>query len=304
MRHITFKDNFEEDTRAGVPHPLIWGDMEKEDLEGLSPLNPNLEGFLAGAEGGDNHWQPLLPKPSHNNSFEWVKSCVNQLETLTWWWELSEVPIQVDIQEFARWVWASFQLPKVSSHAQGVANDYLAPPAPQSLDHDWFLPISNISFGRQDYHMKQPQKTLVYAKALQYWVEKAQPPLPDEPHQIVESVLALQRSVEPLTMFTNDEVLEDTLPSHWVKIMLSWTLEPTDPPASQEWSCSGSHRAWTRGVFTVMCSIGWSKPTATGWVASPSVSLALRMELQPEDTVSQRWTPPRFHRDHEIPAWE
>ena len=70
-------------------------------------------------------------------------------------------------------------------------NDYLAPPTPQSLDCDWFLPVSNMRFGRQDYCMRQPQETLAYAKALQYWAEKAQSLLPGEPHQMVESMLEL-----------------------------------------------------------------------------------------------------------------
>ena len=140
----------------------------------------------------------------------------------------------MDVQEFVRQVQALFQLPKASSHAQGVANDYLVPLAPQSLDCDWFLPVSNMRFGGHDYCMRQPQKTLVYAKALQYWVEKAQPPLPGKPHQMAESVLELWLSMEPLTTFTNAEVLEDTPPLHWVKIMSSQTLEPADPPTSWE----------------------------------------------------------------------
>ena len=77
--------------------------------------------------------------------------------------------------------------------------------------------------------MKQPQKTLVYAKALQYWVEKAQPPLPGEPCQLAESMLVLQQAREPLTVFTDAEVLEDAPPSHWVKITSCWTSEPMDP---------------------------------------------------------------------------
>ena len=76
-RCITFKDDSEEDTRAGEPCLLTWEDveetrMEEEDLEGLPPLNPYLEGFLAGAEVGDNSQQTLSPKPSHRNSSEWI----------------------------------------------------------------------------------------------------------------------------------------------------------------------------------------------------------------------------------------
>ena len=40
--------------------------------------------------------------------------------------------------------------------------------------------------------MIHPEMTLAYAKALQHWVEKAQPLTPGEPHQLAESVLELQ----------------------------------------------------------------------------------------------------------------
>ena len=126
----------------------------------------------------------------------------------------------------------------MSSHAQGVDNDYSALLAPQSLNHDQFLPVSNMRFGRQDYCMRQPQKALSYAKALQFWVEKAQSLPLGEPCQMAESVLELWRAMEPLTKFTNMEVLEDALPMHWVRIMSSWTSEPMDPPTSWEQSHS------------------------------------------------------------------
>ena len=80
----------------------------------------------------------------------------------------------MDVQEFIRWISTLFQLSKVSSHTQGMDSDYSVPPAPLSLEHDQFLPVSNTTFGRQDYHMRQLQKTFAYTKALQYWVEKAQ----------------------------------------------------------------------------------------------------------------------------------
>ena len=99
---------------------------------------------------------------------EQVMWWANLVNTLTWWPELSVVPGERHVEEFTRKVWASFELLKRRSHTQGTHNDYYTPPAPQALKYDQFLPISNITFGGQDYHMWQPQKTLVYAKALQY----------------------------------------------------------------------------------------------------------------------------------------
>ena len=44
--------------------------------------------------------------------------------------------------------------------------------------------------------------------------------------------------------------------------------------------------------FAVAHGIGWSKPTATTWAASPSASPTPKVEPQQEDTISQWWTPP------------
>ena len=117
----------------------------------------------------------MLSEPSLNNRSEWVKWHAKQLNTPAWWPELSEVPSQSDVKEFVRRIWASFQLPKVSSCAQEVTNDYFMLLAPLSLDRDHFMSILDMWLSSQDYRVKQPQKTLAYAKALQYWVEKAQP---------------------------------------------------------------------------------------------------------------------------------
>ena len=94
----------------------------------LGPASPQpLPGRFPGQSwGGDDPQQALPPKPSHKDSAELVRWQV----TLTWWQEVYVVPGQSDIQEFVRRGQASFQLPLVSSHAQGVTNDYLAPPAP------------------------------------------------------------------------------------------------------------------------------------------------------------------------------
>ena len=118
--------------------------------------------------------------------------------------------------------------------------------------------------------MRQPQKTLAHVKALQYWAEKAQLLPPGEPHQIAESMLELQRAMESLTMFTNAEVLEDTPPSHWVRITSSWMSEPADPPTSSEWRCSRSQRVHARGMSMVTHSMRHLKPTATTWITNPN----------------------------------
>ena len=206
---------------------------EEEDLEGLPLLNAYLEGFLAKAVGEMTpsrlcHLSHLTTTaPSGSSGME--SSLIPQHGGKS-----SEVPSLMDVQEFVRQVQALFQLPKVNRCTQGVDNDYLALPAPQSLDHDQFLPAANMRFDRQDYNMRQCQKTLAYTKALQYWAEKAQLPPPGEPCQMVENMIELWQAMKPLTTFTNAEVLEDTIPSHWIKITSSQISEPVDPLTSWE----------------------------------------------------------------------
>ena len=82
--------------------------------------------------------------------------------------------------------------------------------------------------------MQQPQKTLAYTKALQYWTKKAQLPWAGQPHQLAACVKELRESMETLTSFTNEEVLTNGPPSHWVKITSSQCSEAAEPEATQE----------------------------------------------------------------------
>ena len=75
-----------------------------------------------------------------------------------------------------------------------------------------------MQFGSQDFWLTQCQKTLAYSKALQYRAEKAQLLIPSEPYQLAESMLELWQMMEPLIMFTDEEVLDHVPPSNWVKI--------------------------------------------------------------------------------------
>ena len=128
----------------------------------------------------DDPGQLEMPKPSPEDSNHWVLWHACWVETLAWWPELWRVPNQTDIPQFARQVqvWASFQMPKVRCHTKKMENDYSVLPTPQCIERDAFLPFSTMKCGVLDYHMKQPHKILVYAKALQFWVEKAQLPMP------------------------------------------------------------------------------------------------------------------------------
>ena len=48
---------------------------------------------------------------------------------------------------------------------------------------------------------------MAFAKALQFWVEKAQPPQIDKLCQLVACVRELRGAMEPLTSFTDKDIL-------------------------------------------------------------------------------------------------
>ena len=174
-----------------------WSQLEEEDLGCLPTLEPHVQEFLRGEEMlpasmgvGDD----LLPddhKPCPMQSAEWIRWHAQQLDMPAWWQELKEVQGQDNLQEFAWMVQASFEVPKVRSHVAKVDNDHSMLPTHHSIDRDRFMPLPDMWFGTQDFHLTQPQKTLAYAKTLQYWAEKAQPLIPGKPHHLVESILDL-----------------------------------------------------------------------------------------------------------------
>ena len=145
-----------------------------------------------------------------------------------------------------------------------------------------------MQFGSQDFWLTQPQNTLAYAKALQHWVEKAQPPTPGKSHQLVGSVLELWCMMEVLTTFTNEEVLEDTPPSNWVKITLSKLAEP----AQRECSHSRTHWAHARGSFLAAYGEGWPQATAITQRASQQAAPAQEVMPQQAGSSSQCPIPP------------
>ena len=100
-----------------------------------------------GAEGGDGFWQKSMPKPSLNNSSEWVTWWADEVDTLTWWPELFTVPRERDVKEFARKIWALFELPERRSCAQSTSNDYSAFP-PTCCGPELVPPNEGLAFQR------------------------------------------------------------------------------------------------------------------------------------------------------------
>ena len=105
---------------------------------------------------------------------------------------------------------------------------------PHCIEWDAYLPFGNENFASWDYQMKQPWKMLAYAKALQFWAEKAQLPWASQPHQVATCVKELREMMEPLMLFTNEEVLTKQPSLHWVKVTSSQPSELVEPETMWE----------------------------------------------------------------------
>ena len=140
------------------------------------------------------------------------------------------------------------------------------------IEWDVFLPFGNGNFASQDYRMKQPQKILAYAKALQFWVKKAQLPWAGQPHQLAAYMKEPRESMELLTLLTDKEVLTKELSSNWVRLTPSQLSELAECETMWEQIKSRCWRACTWGSFPVTCSMGCSKPTVTPTVNTSTIS--------------------------------
>ena len=107
-------------------------------------------------------------------------------------------------------------MPQACYTATKEFNNYMVPPTPHCLDCDAYLPMQDLRFGLQDYHLKQPQKTLAYAKALQNWADLAKPTLLGESCQLVECIKELRELMEPFTTFTDAKVFYPVESSNWI----------------------------------------------------------------------------------------
>ena len=220
------------------------------DLGPLPSLDPDLEYFLGehtslqGAEERRSLQQDLQPEPPPEDYCKWIEWYGQYVDMPTWWQELQVIPNVEDHQELAWKVRTSFEVPMAWIQAQGGENEYSVLPDPKCIGKDRFLPPLDPWIGNQEYHLGQPRKTLAYAKALQYWVEREKPSIPSKPHQLMKSILELRWAMEPFTTFEDSEVLSDDI-------------------TPQDIDVCHSHQANPRGSFSVVYSGRWRGPSVS-----------------------------------------
>ena len=158
-------------------------------------------------------------------------------------------------------------MPRECYCATDGKNDYTAPPAQHYMGHNNYLLPVDMRFGTQDYQLKQPERTLAYAKALQHLADVAKPLQPGEPHQLAECVKELRRCMRLLATFMEEQVLSKDTPSLWVMITTSW-----DPAMAEEEALESRRERSSK--YQRACPWG-SFPTPLSWDAV-SVSSSLQ----------------------------
>ena len=72
----------------------------------------------------------------------------------------------------------------------------------------------------------QREKTVAYAHALQYWVEKTDPPTGGQPHLLAESVKELQEDMRCYLSFSDKEVFDGVTPQEEMSANPAEEAEP------------------------------------------------------------------------------
>ena len=131
-----------------------------------------------------------------------------------------------DHKKLACEVWASFHLPRRVSELCGVRNDHQAPPAPLCLcQKNFLLPLDSI-FTCQDIWEIQHKKTVAYAHALQFWVEKVNLPTEGEPHLLAESMIELWGEMECYLSFSDEDMFKGVAPPEETSVIPQGEVTP------------------------------------------------------------------------------
>ena len=186
------------------------GELKESDLGPPPTLGPELESFLevpTPTQGaGDRCGSPA--EPSIKNYEVWLEWWGQQFDMPECWGELVTIPNAGDPKRLAHKVHASFQVSQVRCKALRDPEDYTTPPALKCIQRKMFLLAPDPHLPCQGYHLKQPQRTLDYAQALQYWAKKANPPCPDEPCHLAMCVHELRWATKLYMTFSDCNILE------------------------------------------------------------------------------------------------
>ena len=187
-------------------------EVATEDLNLGEPLELKLEVtyFLQGSaeSSGEEDVKVPSPKSPIEDLQKWVTWNAWTCKPPSWWQELTVGPGVDDYKKLAHEVQASFQFPKRLSELHQVKNDQQALPALLCLCQKSFLPPPDSIFACWDIWEIPCEKMVAYTQALQFWVEKGNPPTRGKPHLLAGSVKKLQEEMRCYLSFSDEDVLK------------------------------------------------------------------------------------------------
>ena len=236
--------------------PPWWGPGSGEDEEAKPPLldfdlepplelGPEVNHFLQELAGSseEEEGNRSSPEPLVEDYERWVtwQAWVHNIPG--WWLELAKIPDVDDHQELAQKVQVSFELLQQISEWHGVENYLQAPLALPCICQRDFLPQPDPKFACQDIRESQLEKVVAYAQALQFWVEKADPPTHGQPHLLAGIILELREAMECYISFPDDAIFGGVaLPEETLTTELEETApESTQPVSTSCETCRGVH---------------------------------------------------------------
>ena len=157
-------------------------------------VRPNFEGSV----------EDYSSEPSVSDVEIWLEWQAQQLGTPAWWSELEAILGVEDPWELTCKIRASFYIPEVRMRAF-LEQVYTVPPAPKCLNRNAFLP-DELSY--QDVWQQPILLTIAYARGLQYWAEKLNPPRSLDLHPLAGSVVELRETVQEYVTFDHWDVVQ------------------------------------------------------------------------------------------------
>ena len=150
-------------------------------------VRPNFEGSM----------EDYSSEPSVSDVEIWLEWQAWQLGTPAWWSELRAIPEVKDLWKLSCKIQASFYIPEVRMRPS-LEQGYTAPPASRYLNRNALL-LDELSY--QDIWQQPTLLTVAYARGLQYWVEKLNPPKSLDLCPLAGSVVELRETVQEYVPF-------------------------------------------------------------------------------------------------------
>ena len=230
---VSFVDESAPGQSASPEMPSDKEELEGDEanLEDPPELKPTVASFLQGlpeTSGDKGNKVPL--EPAVLDLAGWVMWKAKMCDTPDWWRELSAVPGEEDTRKLARQVWASFQIPHWLQELNEEMATLRAPPAPPCLCRQKFMPPPKSIFTSQDIREVPREKTVAYARALQYWAEQNNLPTGGESHLLAEGVQEVREETKWYLTFTNEEVFHEVAVLEVEEEGVSATPSPANAP--------------------------------------------------------------------------